>query len=303
MPAAVLLLPLVLAQALLAAAPGEPWEPPAGEARERLAARLVRAEGEPGFFRAAGGAYVVRTDVGREFALDAACALERFRSQFRAIFRDPPAEPFPPLVVIFRDEARYRRAVGGGASRGTYLRRARTLYTYLDRAKGERDFASFYSKILLHEGAHQLLDALCERLPVWFDEGVAAYFQEWDLRAPVAANLARLRTTHFRFADVRAAFGTPRWVPLARLVALEGSAWAPDDFGPATNLHYAEAASFIAFLVASPHGQGIFGRIYEGLRGGRGLAGALDRDALGPLGAAWEEDVAARIAAAGAGPP
>ncbi len=170
---------LAAASALLAAAPTEPLEPPAGAARDALVRAHARPDGEPGFHRVAGsgGAYVVRTDVSAEFALDAACFLERFRSQLRHIFRDAPAERYPPLVVIYRDEARYRRAVGGGRSRGMFSGRARTLWTFLDAAAGERDFPSFYSAILLHEGTHQLLDAvLPNAAPVWFDEGTAAYF-------------------------------------------------------------------------------------------------------------------------------
>lgn len=299
-----LLTKLLLAPALLAAAPDAPWAPPAGAEREALVAQCVRADAEPGFFRASGGSYVVKTDVGREFALDVACWLERFRSQFRHIFRDPLAERYAPLVVVFRDRARYRKSVGAAdASRGTYVAKAKTLFTFLDAERGERDFASFYTKILAHEGAHQLLGAMCGSgaLPVWFDEGVASYFQEWDVRHAAAENLARLRTERYRAQDVRAAFGTARWVPLARLFGLSREQWAPDDFGPRTNLHYAEAASFVSFLLATPRGQGIFERIYTGVKAERPVSDVLDGAALRALDAAWREDVAAEIAAAAGG--
>lgn len=281
--------------ALLAVAPTEPWAPPEGAVREALLAKHVRPEGE-GFFRASGGAYVIRTDVSAAFALDAACFLERFRSQLRHIFRDPPVERYPPLVVIYRDEARYRRAIGGGGARGMFIAPQRTLFTYLAADKGERDFATFYSKILLHEGAHQLLHALCGPLPPWFDEGVASYFQEWDVRRPVAENLERLKTTHFRFGDVKDAFGTERWVPLRTLLALEPAQWAPDDYGPRTLLHYAEAASFISYLLSSKPGQKTFARVYEAARDPhQAIEDVLTPDAVCRLDAGWKEYVAALV--------
>jgi hypothetical protein len=289
---------VLLAPVLLAVLPNAPWSPPSGEDRDALVKRFVHEDGEPGFYRCqGGGAYIVKTDVGAGFALDAAAFLERFRSQFRSIFRDVPEERLPPLVVVFRDEARYRRAVQGGASRGMYKRDARTLFTYLDVQKGERDFDSFYAKILLHEGSHQLLATTGDSWPVWLDEGVASYFQEWDVRAPVDANLARLRTTSYRFADVRAAFGTERWVPLARLFALGAGEWAPDDFGPVTKLHYAEAASFISFLFGSRDGERRFAEIYVAIRDGEPATTWLTRGSLRDMEAGWREEITTRIRA------
>lgn len=298
-----LAVPGVLGSVLLAARPTEPWEPPAGAARDALVARYVHEDGEPGFFRCAAGAYLVKTDVDRAFALDVACYLERFRSQLRAIFREYVPERRPPLVVVYRDRERYRRVVGGGESRGFYSPKTRTLSTYLDVEKGERDFATFYARILLHEGTHQLVTALIGPAPPWFDEGVASYFQEWDVRRTVDDNLDRLKDTHYRFQDVRDAFGTERWVPLARLLALDRAAFAPDDFGPATNLHYAEAASFVSFLLATDERRKMFRRIYVSLRrqeGKEGLDRVLHPAAVGRLDEAWREHVAARVAAAAA---
>lgn len=303
MTAAAALLPGLLASVLLAARPTEPWEPPAGAARDALVARYVHEDGEPGFFRCAAGAYIVKTDVDRAFALDVACFMERFRSQLRAIFREYVPERRPPLVVVYRERERYRRAIGGGDSRGFYSPKTRTLSTYLDVEKDERDFVTFYAKILLHEGTHQLVTALVGPAPPWFDEGVASYFQEWDARRTVDENLERLKDTHYRFADVRDAFGTERWVPLARLLAIEREAWAPDDFGAVTNLHYAEAASFVSFLLASDERRKTFRRIFVSLRrqeGKEGLDRILHGAAVAKLDAAWREHVAARVAAADA---
>jgi hypothetical protein len=257
----------------------------------------VRADGEPGFFRATGGSYVVRTDAGAEFALDAACFLERFRSQLDHIFRDvPPPARRPPLVLIFADEARYRRAVEGSRARGVYVAASRTLYTFLDRARGESDFATFYAKILLHEGAHEALHARCGPLPPWFDEGVASYFQEWDVRLPVDANLERLRSTHYRIEDVRAAFGTERWVPLCRLLALGPAEWDADGYGPRTNLHYAEAASFVSFLLATKSGQRVFSRVYRAVKEREAIENVLTRERVRALEREWEEEIRERIA-------
>ncbi len=285
-----------LAFSLLGCAPTEPWAPPGPDERRALAARHARPDGEPGFVRVAAGSYVVRTDLGPEFAIDAACFLERFRSQFDHIFRDvPPPARYPPLVVVFREEARYRRKMGGSGARGMFVATDRAIYTYLDAAAGERDFATFYKKILLHEGAHEMLFARCGSLPVWFDEGVACYFQEWDVRLPVAENLERLRTTHFRFADVRDAFGTERWVPLARLLSLDRATWAPDDYGPRTTLHYAEAASFVSFLLATAEGRSTFARLYRSLKQGDSVETALGRAEIQRLDRAWRAEIERQI--------
>jgi hypothetical protein len=91
-------------------------------------------------------------------------------------------------------------------------------------------------------------------------------------------------------------------VPLARLLALDRSQWAPDDYGPQTNLHYAEAASFVSFLIATRPGQKIFAEVYETSKAREDVGNALSADRVRALERDWHEEVKKRIASA-AGPP
>src|SRR5690606_38874256 len=112
-----------------------------------------------------------------------------------------------------------------------------------DRENGEAGWDSFYKPILLHEGAHQLLHELTGRrnLPVWFDEGLATFFQAWDVHLPVEESLAQQRRKGYALDVLEAAWREDRLVPLGRLIRLDWAAWSADGFGPGTDLHYAEA--------------------------------------------------------------
>ncbi len=318
--AAVAAFSLALIIAPIARADDELPAPPTPEENARLLKRYVRPDPAlPDFWRCTYGPVFVKTDVSDRFALDAALFMERYHKAFRSIFLDPARERWRPTLIVYRAKTQYEKVIGevGEGSRGYYRPDPKTLYTYLDVERGEHDFASFYSKILLHEGSHQLLHYLTGRadLPVWFNAGDARFFQDWDHARTRKENLERLKRSHYRFNDLRDAYGTERFVKLRDLLSRTYETWTPDDFGPVTNLHYAEAASFVAFLVASKSGQKTFAKVYECVRDGGEITEVLGRDKVRALEKDWFADIERRIAlheeaeaggapgAAGGGPP
>ncbi|MHC4831418.1 MAG: DUF1570 domain-containing protein, partial [Planctomycetota bacterium] len=160
-----------------------------------------------------------------------------------------------------------------------------------------------YSPILLHEATHQLLRTSigARDLPVWFDEGIAAYFQGWDVSLPASENLTRLRGTHYRIEQVQEAWNEERLVPLSRLIRLNRGGWAPDDWGEVTMLHYGQAASLIAYLLASEGGKKLFRRLIRAAADGSDLNAVIAKR-LKKVEREWHQDLAARFGPARTAP-
>ena len=80
-------------------------------------------------------------------------------------------------------QGRFRRAgVGPGAEKDL---------AWFSTPPGEKDFFKTDFGVVQHEVVHQLLDAYTDncRLPFWFSEGCATFFESWDLGRPLRENM------------------------------------------------------------------------------------------------------------------
>ena len=72
--------------------------------------------------------------------------------------------------------------------------------------------------------------------------------------------------------------------------------WAPDDFGPKTNLHYGEATSLLAFLIASPKGRRFLQEVYRLVdEGHNDIYDRIPDASLRKLEEFWHQDIQRRI--------
>lgn len=218
--------------------------------------------------------WLVETEVSPRFTAELAFFMDLLSSSLSQVIQGQPRTKKKPTIVVFRSKSRYSALFDDG-SRGNYRYEYDAggkftefhVYSYVAK-DSETRFAEFYHPILMHEGTHILLRRLFGRTecPLWFDEGVATFFQFWDLRATPKNNLRnRYSRSDFR-ADLRESF-KKNPLTLEQLFAVKE--WNPDDFGPRAKKHYAYAESFVDFLFSTKRGRSFFKKIFRRLAGGQ----------------------------------
>jgi hypothetical protein len=290
-----LLLALVLLPALHAAAGDD-----AELARIRQAVRE-----DDDFYVVKYGGYVIKTDVDEPFAAEAAVYMRGFYEAFRSFFKPRPRLKATPVVYLFKDRKSYQDHVktrgfdrlvkAGGAYVGSRTR-SELFCWHMRPGKG---FAAFPKKVLRHEGAHQLLSYILgtHRIPIWYNEGVATFFEGWDVEKPWKWNLENLRHTHIRFGRIVRTFGTDEFKDLDYLMKLTHKTWVPDDFGKRTEQHYAEVESFMTFLLVTEKGRKFFTILFRAIARGRDPTDMLSPGLIRSAQEAWYKDIERRIAA------
>jgi len=289
---------LLLGLVVLAAAPAFGATDAAELARIR---RRVRKSGR--FYTVAYKNYVIKTDIDAQFAAEAAVYMNRFYVAFRSFFRPKPKVRTVPTVYFFKNRETYKAYVkrfnsdkllnAGGFYRGRPGRSE--LFCWHNRPG--TGFVGFPRRVIRHEGAHQLLSYILgsHRIPVWYNEGVATFFEGWNVEKPRDWNLANLEKTNTRFAVIRRTFGTEDFLDLHHLVRLNSKTWVPDGFGKKTLLHYAEVQSFMTFLLVSKNGRKFFTVIFKAIAQGTDPSRMLSRKVLESAQRAWYKDIEERI--------
>ena len=246
---------------------------PQEQARVKQLNALAKKDGA--FFQIDTGTWNVRTDVSQEFAAELTCFYELFHEQFMSIvqIKSKPQVASKLNVVLYAKEADYRKTFDDGTrgyfrykwdGDGTFTEF--TLFSFV-QYPNEREFSKFYHPILLHEGTHMLLQKYAgkNKIPVFINEGLANYFQYWNMRRTLAENLARRKNDSFfhkllleRLRSDKAF--TPN---LASMLKLDYNQWNPDKMGPEAKLNYALGESFIETLATEPQMRGVLPTILE----------------------------------------
>jgi hypothetical protein len=214
----------------------------------------------------------VQTEISPRFTAELGLFMDLFHDSFHELLGGLKAKPrieLKPTVQVFASREAYR------AKHDSYEWKKKGgwttfhLYTYVD-GPAQREFARFYHPILLHEGTHVLLRGLLGKVrnPKWFDEGVATYFQFWDLTRSVKVN----RKTRYRRSEYLGVLvqtlrknGPP---DLKKLLSLDATTWDPDDMGPIAKRHYALAESLIDCMLSSKKGTLLFKKTFDRIRAG-----------------------------------
>lgn len=218
-----------------------------GEALDELPRMLAKARTGPGFARAfvhESANYVVKSDIDRETCAAAARMLEEsYRSYRQRLAPVPGVERRKFQVFLFGGEAGYLDYAADvlgdepDNTAGVYspLLKQLLIWNLPDRAEM---FAT-----VRHEGFHQYLDRLVAEPPIWFNEGMAEYYEladlvggEWKEGQVHAGHVALLRA---RPGD---------WLPLARFFALGYEEF----YGERAPLHYAQAWLVVHHLRHGP---------------------------------------------------
>lgn len=263
----------------------------------------VRKAGD-GFYTVRYAKYTVKTDTDRQFAAEAAIYLRKFQVAFRSFFKPKPKLKVRPTVYIFKDRPTYQK---GMTERGlqklvnasgaySWARKLSQLYCFNDKP-GE-SFAKMRKDTLRHEGAHQLLSYILGRhdIPIWFTEGVATFFEAWNVEKPRKWNIEQLKKGHTRFAMIKDTFDTKAFKDLHYLVSLDHERWMPEGGAkPLVLQHYAEVQSFMTFLLISPKGRDFFARIFRAVARGKNVSRMMTPKAIDGAQNAWYKDIRDRI--------
>lgn len=160
-------------------------------------------------------------------------------------------------IILFPDQPSFAETTGqptwsqGYASRDAYLFKSRTIVTYLQES-------NFYNEILPHEVSHLILrDFTANRIPVWFEEGVAQ-LQEAS-KSEIAARICRTLIER------------KKYIPLS--VLMNWDVRTEEDKSKVA-VFYAQSLSIVEFLLKR-YGNAAFGELCGHLKNGKTFEEAL----------------------------
>jgi tetratricopeptide (TPR) repeat protein len=186
--------------------------------------------------------YLVVSDLSAKVASEAGQTLEQSLAMYTAIFGKAVGgskDPDRYRVYLFSGEAgfhAYTRDLFGSAQRNTLGLYSGALKQLLIWNLPEKEMMM---RTIRHEGLHQFLDRMLDVTPIWFNEGLAEYFEtaelvrgRWQPGAPVKSHVAQLLSRK------------TKWAPLGELVRMK-----PAKFMSDPGLHYAESWALIHTLL------------------------------------------------------
>jgi len=224
-----------------------------------------------------GHPFIVRTDIDAKFTADAAMYMEmlhRDYSEAYNILLGQAADVKEKIeVIIFSDRATYMNNGGSPGSGGFYMSfghlvgdrlpswpaRRHRLQQFTD---GITDFARWPKGTLKHEAAHMELQlrlgskvdpnygvGLPVDCPLWFNEGQATCFEDWDFDKTVEENFAEI-PKRGRYAPViRRIHETPKWQDFNYVWEIDPGTWHADMTSEQGFLNYAQAWSLVAYMM------------------------------------------------------
>lgn len=244
----------------------------------------------------------VKTQVDARFTAELTVFLDLLDRQLASALawekvQDHPQVSGKPAVRIFAQEASYR-IVATSRSRGAFtcaVEGNRVCDLFLDSyiaSPQERTFAAFPHFILLHEGTHLQIRRRFgpHRTPEWYDEGMASFFETWDLRRDAAANLVD-RCSRSRWMAMLTVFWEQQKLPTLPewLAELRSKGWNPDQ-GRTLNLrNYALAESLTDCLLRSEGGKIWQKTLETRIMAGRDRNSILDHQEAKELDGLWKK--------------
>ena len=224
-----------------------------------------------------GSPFICRSDISKEFTADVSMYMEQLHREFSAAYQlvlGTPAQVKEKIeVIVFADQGTYMLNGGVPGSGGFFMDFAHIKndrkpswparhYRLVQFTDGIKDFAKWPKGTLKHESGHM---ELCLRLgcksepraggwafaidgPIWWNEGQAMFFEDWDFALTVEENFAAI-PDRGRYAPViRRIHDTDRWKDLEYFWDIGGGVWTRDLTTAQGFLNYAQSWSLVAFM-------------------------------------------------------
>jgi hypothetical protein len=262
----------LLAGTTASAQQGWRWDKAQRKRLETLVKEVAKGDAFP--YVLEGDHWRVETEISAAFTAELSVFMDAFFESFDELLAGLDAKAQvdrKPTVQVFASNGAYAAAGHNAANRGYYTYKwdgagaftSLHLHTFV-KADSEREFSRFYHPILLHEGTHVLLRRLFGKVaaPKWFDEGIAAWFQFYDLRASVKANRKTRYRRSFYLTKGHLKRAVQKGPTLAALMALTDKTWDPDSMGPLASEHYALGESLIDLMLSNKKGAQAFKLVF-----------------------------------------
>lgn len=245
--------------------------------RDQIKKILPEVKEEKGVWSVETEHWIAASEVDAQFTAELAHFLETFQEVFPEIFavEGEIKPPFKPRAIVYANAGRYTSAGGipgsGGVFRWGYQGDKITVFEFSSFIghPEQRRFHKFHTTTLLHEVTHLLLQAMVgmRRVPVWFNEGLATYFECWEITKSEKLNRKNRylhsnswQTLKNYVRDVKRKKGELR--PLKELTELTYETWNADNMGPKTSLNYALSESFLDYLLTDRKGRKLVKEMY-----------------------------------------
>ncbi len=191
--------------------------------------------------------YRLHTDLPSEEARDLAKFLDQMFVSYARIFKYKEHRKAPLNVYVFSRREDFL-AYGESKGLGARVMGLRGFFSLGIKAMASYGSGDELRKVLAHEGTHQfitLVTKLTHQPPLWFHEGLATYFQaaSWEKGKLTLGALNRESLSALALMCPEGRF-VPM-IPLRQLLAAR-------EFTP---FHYAEAWSFVYFLLRAEDGR------------------------------------------------
>jgi len=115
--------------------------------------------------------YKIITSVSKSFAHRISIFSEKMFRFYSKVFPVSKKKIYKSRIVIFKTENEFRSLGVPSPVLGFYSPDTKGLYLY------DHVNQLITREVLLHEGFHQFIDLILEDVPLWFNEGMAQYFQ------------------------------------------------------------------------------------------------------------------------------
>ncbi|MBN2559848.1 MAG: hypothetical protein JXQ75_02820 [Phycisphaerae bacterium] len=229
------------------------------------------------FYTKMGHPFICRSDISTEFTANLAMYMEMLHREYRGAFAKiltvPPSVSGRIEVIVWSDRANYVRN-GGSPSSGGYfdpfvhLRNDRgpawpaRHYRLVQFTDGVTDFSRWPKGTLKHEAAHMELQlrlgfttfmggsmgfpVVC---PIWWNEGVATIFEDWDFDLTLEENIAEIPKRGRYAPFIRRMHGTEDWKDFDWVWMIDPATWNSGVGGTdQVFLNYCQAWSLVAYM-------------------------------------------------------
>lgn len=237
---------------------------------DQLRKRLAMAEKGPAFakvFEYVSDHYVVQSDISKEICYEAGQMLEKAYTSYSVHLRKVEGlERSRFRVYIFSGEASYHRYTAEAFGRrmensaGVYSPTVKQLLIWNLPDAADR------LRTTVHEGFHQYLDAVTRTAPVWFNEGMAEYYELAETKDGKfqTGQINRPHLERLKEEEVE---------PLASFIHFDDAAFRAEGL---VSRNYAQAWGLIHFLRHSTReNQAIFDAIFQNLCAGASSGSSL----------------------------
>jgi hypothetical protein len=165
----------------------------------------------------------------------------------RLVFNERIADRF--VIMVYSSEDEYYANGGKPNSAACFLSARRALIAYRPERDEDQLFRGLY-----HEGMHQYLHFHMPNPPIWFDEGLAEYFETGrPIAGPARGGEFRFRIgvkNAYAARELKDALRRGAMVPVERLIALSRDEFYSEDES-LLYLHYAEAWALTHMMLES----------------------------------------------------